>query len=263
MEVSYACVGAPDVVNEDLVVAGPDFAVVLDGSTAVGPNTGCVHGVAWLVSRLGAALAERMLDRRTDPLPDLLSESIAQVAAEHGGTCDLTNPDSPSSTVAILREHTDRLDYLVLADSPVLFDRTTGTDVVVDDRLAALPSRGVESVRRWRNRPGGFWVAGTAPEAAYEAVTGTVDRRDVVRAALLTDGVTRLVERFAVLTWAGLMAALDRDGPMRVVERVRREEHRAAASGERLPGKRHDDASAVLCRFAGGARGRTPAASSS
>ena len=43
---------APGMDNEDFVVAGPHFAVVFDGATAVSVDTGCVHGVRWLVHGL-------------------------------------------------------------------------------------------------------------------------------------------------------------------------------------------------------------------
>jgi hypothetical protein len=46
--------------------------------------------------------------------------SIRWVKAQHASTCDLDNPASPSSTVALLRGRGAEIDALVLADSPIL-----------------------------------------------------------------------------------------------------------------------------------------------
>ncbi|WP_329518546.1 protein phosphatase 2C domain-containing protein [Spirillospora sp. NBC_01491] len=242
--------------NEDFVVAGPDWVVVLDGATArPGVDSGCRHDPAWLVRRLGGALAGRLAAGAAgaagaggggEPLSELLAGAIEMVCAAHAGTCDLDNPDSPSATVAMLRRRGDALDWLVLADSPVLVD--TGEVLVLrDGRVDRLPSYTVEAVRAARNSPGGFWVASTRPEAAYEALGGALPLKEVRRAAVLSDGASRLVERFAVLGWPDLLDLLDRDGPAEVIRRTREAEAAEEQAGER--GKRYDDATAVMVRF--------------
>jgi hypothetical protein len=245
-QVRFATRAAPGVVNEDYVVVGPGWAVVLDGATAAtGVDSGCAHDVAWLVHRLAAALAVRLAADDAGTLPDILAGAIKQVCAAHADTCDLANPDSPSSTVAVARWSGGELECLVLADSPVVVRRRDGSvAVVADDRLDRLPggppySR--ELVRTHRNRPGGFWVAGASRAAAYEAVTATFPWAQVEGFALLTDGVTRLVERFGH-TWAGLLDALWRDGPDHVIDLVRAAERAAPATF----GKTHDDATALV-----------------
>lgn len=248
MEITHATQASPDVlVNEDLVITGPDFAVVLDGATRASgvEDTGCVHDVAWLVTRLGGSLASRLLadDAR---LPDLLARSIEDVRSLHARTCDLGNPDSPSSTVAIVRERADAIDYLVLADSPVVVrDRDGMIEVLLDNRNDHLPDYSIESVRALRNATGGFWVASTDPRAAYEAISGTYQRGFVDCVGLFSDGVSRLAERHG-MSWSELLGLVEHDGPLAAIDRVRHADRRAAG---RLPGKVHDDATAVLCRF--------------
>lgn len=247
MLISHATQASPDAKrNEDLVVTGPDFAVVLDGATtAPGVDTGCIHDVPWLVARLGAELA-RLLLTESESLPDTLSRAIEGVMAQHGDTCDMANPDGPSSTVAILREHDDQVDYLVLSDSPIVLRNRDGSiEVVHDNRNDFLPGYTVETVREQRNAPGGFWVASNSPEAAHEALTGSVPRDRLECIGLFTDGASRLAERHG-LRWAGLMRLLDDEGPAAVIDRVRDEDAQVAGNA---PGKVHDDATAVLCRF--------------
>lgn len=234
-----ATLPTPGRVNEDFHVVGPDWAFVLDGATAPsGVDSGCVHDVPWLVHHLGAELARR-LAVSDQPLPDLLAEAIDATCAAHADTCDLGNPASPSSTVAVLRAGAD-VEYLVLADSPVVFD----DGVVVDDRLDHLPSHTVEAVRDLRNQPGGFWVASTKPEAAHEALHGT--RSGVRRAALLSDGASRYVDAFGLGDWTDLLDLLETRGPTELLRRVRAAE--ATGPGPRR-GKHHDDATAVFLSF--------------
>ncbi len=247
--ITYATRPAPGVVNEDYVVAGPDWAVVLDGATApAGVDSGCVHDVAWLVHRLGSALAVTLAAGSPCSLADVLAASIKQVCAEHAGTCDLANPDSPSSTVALARWRSGRFECLVLADSPVAVLRRDGTiSVVEDDRLMHLPGGlpyTLALVRAHRNRPGGFFVASTSPAAAYEAVTATFDEEDVEAVAMLTDGVTRLIDHFGH-DWKSVFAALRNGGPSHAIDLVR-EAERTRSGAYRKP---HDDATALLAEW--------------
>ncbi|HEX4815169.1 MAG TPA: protein phosphatase 2C domain-containing protein, partial [Nonomuraea sp.] len=209
---------------------------------------GCVHGVPWLVARLGGALAALLATGGASPLARVLERAIEETAAAHGGRCDLGDPDSPSATVALARVRRERVEYLVLGDSPVMLAQAGGgIRVVSDDRLERLPGGRpypVELVRRMRNAAGGFWVAAARPEAAAQAVCGAVDVRGVRAVGACTDGVTRLVDWYG-WTWDDLAAALDGDGPAAVIGAVRELE----ASRGPLRGKRHDDATAAWARM--------------
>ncbi|MEU8136502.1 protein phosphatase 2C domain-containing protein [Streptodolium elevatio] len=238
----------PGQANEDLVATGSTWAFVLDGATPrAGVDSGCVHTVTWLVAQLGAALS-RQLFLHDRPLSDLVAAAIDETCGAHGPACDLSNPDSPSSTVAVIRENStsESVDYLILADSPVVFDTADGVQVVTDTRSGSLPVYTAESVRAARNQPDGFWVASTKPEAAYQAVIGSVDRADVRRAAAFTDGAARYTERFALGSWADALDLLESD-PGCLIKQVRAAEgSENAAQQARRRDKQHDDATAVL-----------------
>ncbi|MBS2532706.1 protein phosphatase 2C domain-containing protein [Catenulispora sp. NF23] len=236
-------------VNEDTVTAGADFALVLDGATAE-PDTdsGCRHGVRWFATQLAGRLAARLaVDAcAAHPLTDVLHDAIDAVGRSHSDSCDLRNLCSPSSTVVLVRHRQDHTDCLVLGDSPLVIARRDGAVFpLMDDRLSRF-SGPWSQLRYTRNAPGGFWIAGNNPEAARHALVATVPTADLAALALLTDGATRLVERYG-WSWRDLMTLLRRDGPAELINQTRAAERQTPAG--RFVGKRHDDATAVLCHF--------------
>jgi hypothetical protein len=160
MQVSYYCEPSPARAhpseNEDYVVAGPDWAFVLDGATPQPQFAiGCIHGVAWYARQLAGAFAS-LLAQSDAPLPDLLSEAISTVCLAHADTCDLSNRASPSSTVTAVRQRAGGLEYLVLADSPLVLETTSGIDVIFDNPNDLLPDFQPETVEACRNQVGGY-----------------------------------------------------------------------------------------------------------
>ncbi|MER7503738.1 protein phosphatase 2C domain-containing protein [Nonomuraea pusilla] len=272
MRVTFATQAAPGRANEDFVAATPDAAVLLDGAgTPPGSDSGCSHGVAWYSHTLGSTLIAS-ISQSAAPLPELLAEAIKTVNSIHEGTCDLTHPGSPSATVIMLRRRNDLIEWLVLADSVLVLDVIGDPEptVICDDREAQLGARYraemdaldsgshahvsahrryVEALRSHRNRDGGFWVAATDPLAADQALTGTMPADRVRAAALLSDGASRLVDRFHLATWREALDTLDQHGPQDLITRVRAAEH-SDPHGERWPrGKTHDDATAAHVSF--------------
>ncbi|NJC72360.1 hypothetical protein HC031_21950 [Planosporangium thailandense] len=262
-------------VNEDTAFAVSGLVGVLDGVTAPEDvDSGCSHGPAWYVRQLAAHLV-RGHDRSPDaPLAHLLADAIRTVAADHGGTCDLAHPGTPASTVCLLADRGNHVEYLLLCDSPLVLDRGD-VQVLTDDRLdravatlraEALAGGGsfdsagysarlrpfITKRQQLTNRPGGYWIAAADPAAAHHAVTGTAplhgpDR--VRRAALLTDGASAAVEQFALMDWAALLDVLTDQGPHELIRRVREAEAADHDGRVRPRYKRHDDATAAVCLF--------------
>jgi hypothetical protein len=272
MQVTFATEPAPGgAVNEDFIVVTDRVVILLDGaSVPQGLETGCRHGTAWYVARLGTQLLKQLTDQPDQALTDALACAIQTVTSLHADTCQLDHPGGPSAAVALLREADQTVDCLVLADTTILLDEPAGIQVISDDRLAQVAvtehsamhreATGslshqrryadlVTELRRHRNQAEGYWVASSTPDAAYHALTGSIPRAELRRAALLSDGATRLADRFGILAWPHLFDVLDREGPYPLIAQTREVES-SDPEGRRWPrSKRHDDATAVLCRF--------------
>ena len=103
----------------------------------------------------------------------------------------------------MVRALEQRADYLALADAVLLLDTADGRKVISDERVSQLAGKEREAanqvptgsalklrrraqltraLRRARNRPGGYWVAAADPQAASQAVTGTLPRKGLYRA---------------------------------------------------------------------------------
>jgi hypothetical protein len=217
---------------------------------------------------LGTQLVGAATTAREEPLQDLVASAITRVADSHAHTCDLDHPGTPSSSLAILREQDQRVEYLLLFDSVIVLDGTSGLTVVSDRRVDAVAQEEhlatrthpigspahqdrvqalIEAQRPHRNQPGGYWVAAAKPTAAYQAVTGSWPNDQVSCAALLSDGVSCLVELYAVVDWTELLGILHQHGPTHVISRVREAED-ADPTGARWPRyKRSDDATVAFC----------------
>lgn len=255
--------------NEDFVAASPSVAIVLDGLSAPPAlSTGCTHGTPWFVARLGSELLSSATTEPDQPLQEVLAGAITSVADLHGHTCDLDDPGTPASSVTIVREGDQGLDYLVLFDSVIVLDGPSELKVVTDRRVDAFAQAEESAIRehpigspahrarvdelvaaqrRHRNQPGGYWVAGAKPAAAYEAVAGSLPRSLITRAALLSDGVSCLVERYGAGDWSWLLTVLQDEGPGRLIARARELEG-SDPTGARWPRyKASDDATAAIC----------------
>ncbi|MGH3499454.1 MAG: protein phosphatase 2C domain-containing protein [Nocardioidaceae bacterium] len=246
MQITQASTAQPGHVNEDLVITGATWAAVLDGATAAPERpTGCRHSVVWFTRQLGSHIARFMTLTPSWRLDNLLSQAIRATMRAHQDTCDLSNPDSPSATVTLVRQHGEALDYLALADSPLLLASGGEVTVIKDDQVRHLSDYSYAGVSAARNSSGGFWVASTDPDAPQHAVTGSVPAATIDGALLLTDGASRLVEKFQTLTWQELYKQAANDGPAALIRYTREIETAHADAPQPPKGKPHDDATAV------------------
>ncbi|MDX8056530.1 hypothetical protein SK571_44750 [Lentzea sp. BCCO 10_0798] len=193
MKIETAEQGAPGRVTEDRIRVLPNAVVVLDGVTSRTRPPDRNGG--WYATKLADELV-RLLDD-TDPLPDLLARAIANLVAEH----DLVPGDSPAATASMVRWNDDTIEALVLCDTPVVaFGQSTR--VLEDTRLEDL--RPDPDILRWKNKPGGYWVAEADPVAGHQALTATWRRDETESVIALTDGVSCGVSEYGLFSWEDL-----------------------------------------------------------
>ena len=239
-----------DRANEDFTGTVPTAAVLIDGAGIPGTESICRHGVAWYAHRLGGRLLSLLPLGPGSSLPTLLAEAIEQVTDDHRDTCDVANPISPSATVAVLRRSGDLIEYLVLGDSVLVLDRADDTPLVVSDPREVIISRAYEfrldavaadsdeyhgilrELRAHRNQPGGFWLAKDDPRAADEAIIGSCPISELAGAVLLSNGASRIVDRFQLSDWPGVIDVLASSGPAEIIHRVREAEARQAVAAD-------------------------------
>ncbi|TYC05188.1 hypothetical protein FXF53_05940 [Micromonospora sp. WP24] len=243
--------------NEDFTGAVPTAAVLVDGAGIPGAEAICRHGVAWYADRLGGNLLGLLTLVRDRSLPELLATAIEQVTEAHRDSCEVADPISPSAAVAVLRVSDGLVEHLVLGDAVLVLDRMQGTPLVVADPREVVISRSYQSaieataegsdehhrllreLRANRNRPGGFWVAKDDPRAADEAITGSCPAAELTGAVLLSNGASRIVDRFRLADWPEVLAVLASAGPAEIIRRVRQAEARDAVAA--------DDATITYC----------------
>jgi hypothetical protein len=249
--------GHPDGPSLDWGGCTDRLAVVLDGVTE-SEQTGCRHGTEWFVHQLGARLLLHLGDDGT-AMTDGLAQAIDEVAWLHRETCDLSHPGSPSTTVAVVRRRGDRTDYLVLSDAVVVIAYPEADPLaVVDNSVKAVTQHLVsqasgdltaliELQQGYRNTPEGYWIAQTSPDAAYHALTGT--RVGSTGAVVASDGAALLVTEFGLLNWRSYVELAYQQGAAGIIAATRAAELDDPECTRWPRYKRHDDATAVVCRI--------------
>lgn len=267
MQVSAATApGSPSVPNEDSYFSSSTSVVVLDGlSSPSGLPHGCSHGTPWFVHQLGSELVAR-LGEADCSMQTALRMAIESVNSRHP-QCITDLTAVPASTVVSVRVSSEKLEYLLLSDSVLVLDVAGTVTTVSDSRVSDVATQEIETAlatadgsseraaavsnlvrvqRRLRNMPGGYWVAAASPEAAEQAITGSVDLKLLRRGALLTDGASRLVDLFGALSWEQLLDTLAAGGPAALIAHTRAAEA-TDPGGVRWPRyKRSDDAAAAF-----------------
>jgi hypothetical protein len=232
--------------TEDYVAVLDNAVLLLDGVTSPRPD---LPPGGWYAGLLVRRLADGLT---ADPDADLgtaLALAIADLVDTHG----LTPGNAPSSTVAMVRWTEDRIDGLVLADSPIVAFGRTGPDVLADDRLVSLRDKGRlrtgADVRNQRNADGGFWVAEADPAAARQAIRRSWPRHSVTAMLIASDGVSIGVDEYHLFGWPAVLEMANKQGTRSVLDAVRTAE-KQDPDGERWPrAKRHDDQALVFLDF--------------
>ncbi|MDC5697282.1 hypothetical protein OO014_08430 [Intrasporangium calvum] len=250
--------------GDDRVHLTANAVIVLDGASAF-----LNHGVsaATYVDSLGASLTQLVRASPDADLTEILRDAIARTR----DALDLIPGRAPSSTVAIARATAEAVDLLVLGDSQVATPKGT----VRDDRLAHVAPDQRKAYRTWlaeghgyddtlrgllhelqaeqiryRNRPGGYWIAEADPNAAQHAITSQLTIAAVPWLVVATDGAYKPMGYLGLDNWATLAHATPNQLSA-VLMQCQQWEAQEDPDGAALPrAKRHDDKTIAACQLA-------------
>ncbi|MHB8434918.1 MAG: hypothetical protein ACYDBS_05195 [Acidimicrobiales bacterium] len=262
MQVAVAQLPGP-ASDDDRVVVTDDAVIVLDGASGCGG--GSVQP-GMFAERLGQQLAVQIARAPEADLTLCLELAIEEARSE----MELQDADGPSTTVSVFRALPGRVDVLVLGDSPIAVGGARSWEVVTDSRLENLDLQETrryrerllaghgygpdherlvvalrERQRRYRNRPGGFWVAAANPVAARYARVMTFAAADVRWTVMATDGAARPLVHLGWDDWSRI-ARLDTRELEALLQHCHRWETESDPDGVLLPrAKCHDDKTLV------------------
>lgn len=248
--------------SDDTVFVTANAVIVLDGATAF---TAVPVPAATYVHQLGTHLHHHLDSDPSIDLPGVLAHAITETADDLA----LRPGQSPSSTVAIIRERDGGLDALVLGDTAIILPTETIRDGRMDalnlperqqyrDRLAAGSGYDEQHRRllrhlqtrqaRWRNTPGGYWIAEADPIAAAHALTYRSSTVDTPWVVLATDGAYHTIEHLGLGDWHTI-AHYHEDQLGELLQQCEAWEATQDPHGQNLPrAKRHDDKTIVVAR---------------
>ncbi|MEU6573559.1 protein phosphatase 2C domain-containing protein [Streptomyces sp. NPDC046805] len=233
-------------------------AVVLDGVTGRGPDaSGCRHGVAWFVDRVGDALLAS-LGRRCDASGDAVMRDIVRTALSaarrtHERTCDLSNALTPQATAALAAWTARTLTLGVLCDCYAVVRYVDGhIEVFEDAALRVLEQRHPpQRMEAFRNTDDGFHTLAADPSVAKWLRTWEIPASGVESLLMVSDGAARFVFEYGLGHWHDLMRLVEESGVAALARRVREfENEKMAGPGKNAETRKpSDDLTAVLLQF--------------
>jgi len=247
-----------DRLNEDFAAVSSTLAIVLDGAAVpAAAGARCPHDARWFSRTLGTRLLVELSAEPAVWIAEGVARAIDAVATSHAETCELDDETHPAAALAILRELPDEYEYYVLGDSTIVFDMAGGQLAVRSDkRLRHLAAKegergsaladAVKAERTQRNVRGGYWIASMNPDAAARGLQGHVNRKELLRAALLSDGAAAAVERYDLMDWRSALDMMERHGPQAVIQAMR-EAEKSDPEAVRWPrDNAYDDATVIF-----------------
>ena len=244
-------------------------AWVLDGATALGAQDprSADEQVARFAWRLSAALRAILADAgaraRSQPLHQIVEAARAE--AQRSIEIGWPGAEIPTATLSLIRRTAQGLECFVLGDSPLWLEdggqilevadpQFAGGDARVLRRWHDLRAQGRSAEaayaelleaqvldRRTRSTEDGLWILGGSPQAAQHARVELIPGAEQRRVCLLTDGLERVVDPFAITGRRGLFEALHSGSAGSLAQSLRRLE-RADPRRVRAPRMTvHDD----------------------
>lgn len=194
--------------NQDAYIIGDNFAGVFDGASNHSNTKNGGQNAVWYVHTLAQAVKDSLSS--TLPLEAAVHEAIAATAQQFRGT----PAECPTSTVALARWSDRGVETYVLGDSYIILMGLGQHARVISDlrmqkfgdnlrqlyRKRLRASSGFDKEHHAileqlqiaqlgaRNVPGGYWIAGSDPDASAHGLKQSFPRDQYTSLMLATDG---------------------------------------------------------------------------
>ncbi|MGB3368337.1 MAG: hypothetical protein WBA54_12660 [Acidaminobacteraceae bacterium] len=264
-------------INEDFVHASENISFVIDGASGLSGKNHIdgSNDVVWFVDFWKKHLISS-LENYSFTLEEIVSIGVEKVLSDYKKVVKnfdcIPVFDYPSASIAIIRRTKLSFEYFVLGDCTAIFklnndhrllkikdDRVTKFDKrvisLIKTRRNALENNSFEftknesemllSNRMKKNTDGGYYILEFDLAAVKEAITGSIDVKDVGEFIISSDGFSISHETYGIVKEKELFNVLKSEGPNKFIEKIRRLELQND-SIKRFPRlKIHDDCSVM------------------
>lgn len=164
--IEYAVLPAGDGPGQDRCFTADGLVVVLDGASAIDPVAN--PDATEYVDTLGPFLVEQVIATTEVDLRNALAEAIRQTTEKLA----LVPGTAPSSTVSIVRWRDDKVDVLVLGDSPVIVQFADGSQKTIDQHSQEHIAPDLRRLYRER------LASGRGYDEEHRAILAEIQRRE-------------------------------------------------------------------------------------
>ncbi|MCR1955787.1 hypothetical protein NSA24_13370 [Clostridioides mangenotii] len=258
--------------NEDVVGITPAGAWVLDGATGLnGKNFVSTNSDArWYVQWWNQYLYQNISNDTT--LKCIMQKGIEKISADYRKRLNGTNVeklDLPSSSIAILKFHNDKIEYLMLGDcslfvkngiSQLIKDKTVCEfDNLVFDKMIEIIKTSnkpfeevrdevqniIVSNRLKKNIDGGYWILDFDKKSIEKSLHGYLNINENSSIMLASDGFTCACERYGLFTEEEILEVAEKHGIEYIYNLVRKFEDEDSNAMKIPRFKIKDDSSCV------------------
>ncbi len=263
---------APDRDNEDLSIIGDNLAVILDGSTGLGPQVtpGPESDAVWFVNLVGEHLLRTW--NQVPDFPQALKSSVETVATKFGALHSQDKVDTyarPSAALVAVAIEDSEVNVYRMGDCSAV-RLTQGTaPIFQESRLEALDRRAIDVLlhhlqsglsysdarkatmpmlikhRAMMNTPDGYELLTVDPSCVDLMEKKTISPVSGERLLLSSDGFSTIFENYGRSDFLKEIA-LGRQHLKQTITEIRRMENNDKAMSRFPRLKPHDDASAIL-----------------
>ena len=274
----FSCSAIGNQVNEDYVVVGSTYAVLLDGASGITGKRVLSHhsgsDAQWFSHFVGGRICEYLDASRgiVDSIRLAVDDSRDYIG-EHGVT---DNEELfPSSTLVVASVSGDSVDIVSLGDSPVFIGLKDGSLVTMfDARITELDQAAVDAMvdcscgctmtgvqkrasvndillanRQLKNKSEGYWILDPSGVALEHLNVRRFSVKDIDYVCAMSDGLERAFDLFGLADPVAFLAKATRESFDELLVRLRAEENLDPDFDHYPRLKLHDDASYFMLRL--------------